>query len=146
MLIRELAQRTGVSTKTIRYYESVGLLPRPQRGSNRYRLYTEADVELLCFIVGARSLGYPLTEIARFLAARDNGSLPCQQVLTSLETRLHEVERRIADLQVVRATLERIQQAAQARPQPANCDDQCVCHLLIVVSRSRKEPTRENHV
>src|SRR5260221_1084512 len=126
MLIRELAQRTGVSSKTIRYYESVGLLPCPQRASNHYRLYRDTDVELLRFIVGARSLGYPLAEIAQFLAARDNGSLPCQQVLASLEARLHEIERRIADLQVVRATLEQIRQEAQTRPQPPICDDRCV--------------------
>jgi MerR family transcriptional regulator, copper efflux regulator len=47
MLIRELAQRTGISAKTIRYYESVGLLPRPQRADNRYRLYTDTDIALL---------------------------------------------------------------------------------------------------
>ncbi len=143
MLIREFSQRTGVSTKTIRYYESVGLLPRPQRASNHYRLYTDADVELLRFIVGARSLDYPLAEIARLLAARENGSLPCHQVLASLEVRLNEIERRIADLQVVRATLEQIRQAALARPQPQTCDDQCVCHLLTIVHVNRKETTKD---
>jgi DNA-binding transcriptional MerR regulator len=56
MLIHELAQRTGISAKTIRYYESVGLLPPPQRARNQYRLYTEHDAVLLRFIVGARSL------------------------------------------------------------------------------------------
>ena len=139
MLIRELAQRTGVSTKTIRYYESVGLLPCPQRASNHYRLYTEADVELLRFIIGARSLGYPVTEIAQFLAGRFDGSLPCQQVLISLEARLQEIERRIADLQVVRATLLQIQQEAASRPQPPTCDDQCVCHLLTIATKNGKE-------
>ena len=140
MLIRELAHRTGVSTKTIRYYESIGLLPSPQRASNHYRIYTDADVDLLRFIVGARSLGYPISEIVQFIAARDHGSLPCQQVLASLEVRLHEIERRITDLQVVRATLERIQHEAQARPQPPTCDDQCVCHMLTLVPFIREDP------
>ncbi|HLZ56332.1 MAG TPA: MerR family transcriptional regulator [Ktedonosporobacter sp.] len=139
MLIRELAQRTGVSTKTIRYYESVGLLPCPQRANNRYRVYMEADVELLRFIVGARTLGYPLAEIAGFLAARVSGSLPCQQVLVSLEARLHEIERRIEDLQVVRATLSQLREEALSRPQPPTCDEQCVCHLVTIASLSRKE-------
>ncbi len=138
MLIRELAQRTGVSTKTIRYYETVGLLPRPQRASNSYRIYTEADVELLCFIAGARRLGYPLAEIAQFLAGRFNGSLPCQQVLVSLEVRLNEIEQRIEDLHVVRAALEQIREEAQSRPQPPTCDEQCVCHLLTIASLNRK--------
>ncbi len=77
MLIHAFAQHTGVSAKTIRYYESVGLLPPPRRAANQYRLYTEHDATLLQFIVGARSLGYPLADIARFLAVRENGSLPC---------------------------------------------------------------------
>jgi DNA-binding transcriptional MerR regulator len=132
MLIRELAQRTGVSAKTIRYYESVGLLPRPQRADNRYRLYTDTDVALLRFIVGTRSLGYPLKEIARLLAALDHGSLPSQHILASLEDRLQDVERRIADLQVVRATLEQMRQKALARPQSSHCDDQCVGHALLL--------------
>ncbi len=132
MFIHELAQRTGVSAKTIRYYEAVGLLPRPQRASNHYRLYTEADVELLRFIVGARRLGYPLGEIAQFLTVQETGSLPCQQVLTSLEVRLNDIERQIADLQTLRRTLQGIQRTAQERPQPEKCDNQCVCHLLML--------------
>jgi DNA-binding transcriptional MerR regulator len=140
MLIRELAHRTGVSTKTIRYYESLGLLPCPQRADNSYRLYTEADVELLRFIAGARNLGYPLAEIAQFLAGRFNGSLPCQQVLDSLAARLQEIERRIEDLQMVRATLLEIREEALSRPQPPSCDEQCVCHLLTIATLKRQEP------
>jgi DNA-binding transcriptional MerR regulator len=130
MLIHAFAQHTGVSAKTIRYYESLGLLPPPRRAANQYRLYTEHDATLLQFIVGARSLGYPLADIARFLAVGENGSLPCQQVLTSLDARLGDIDRRRADLLAVRDTLERIRSVAAARPQPQECDDQCVCHLL----------------
>ena len=138
MLIRELAQRTGVTPYTIRYYESVGLLPSPQRGPNGYRQYTEVDADRLRFILGARSLDYPLAEIIRLLAARSSGSLPCDQVLNSLAVRLHEVEQRIANLHLVRATLEHIQQEAQARPQPPTCDEHCVCHLLTIVPFTRQ--------
>jgi len=138
MLIRELAQRTGVSPYTIRYYESVGLLPAAQRGDNQYRLYTDAEADRLRFILGARSLHFSLSEIARLLEARDTGALPCQQVLTSLAVRQQEIEQRIADLQLVRAALERLQLEAQARPQPLICDDQCVCQLLAIVPFSRK--------
>lgn len=47
MVIHELAQQTGVSAKTIRYYESIDLLPRPKRASNNYRQYEPSDVERL---------------------------------------------------------------------------------------------------
>jgi MerR family copper efflux transcriptional regulator len=139
MLIREVAQRTGVSPDTIRYYESAGLLPRPQRASNQYRLYTEADVEHLRFIVGARALGYPLAEIAGFLAGGHDGSLPCQQVFASLNARVQEVEQRIAELQAVRATLLHLREEAESRPQPRTCDEQCVCHLVTIVSLNKKD-------
>jgi DNA-binding transcriptional MerR regulator len=139
MLIHELAQLTGVSTKTIRFYESVGLLPNPQRADNHYRLYSEADVELLRFIVGARNLEYSLAEIAGFLEARVKGSLPCQQVLDSLDARLAEIEQRIEELQMVRATLSQIRQQATTRPQPPTCDEQCVCHLVTIAPLHRKE-------
>ena len=56
MLIHELSERTGVSTKTIRYYESLGLLPQPPRAANNYRDYTTASLERLRFIAGARAL------------------------------------------------------------------------------------------
>jgi DNA-binding transcriptional MerR regulator len=139
MLIREVAQRTGVSPDTIRYYESAGLLPRPQRASNRYRLYTEADVEQLRFIVGARALGYPLAEIAGFVAGGRDGSLHCQQVFASLDARLQEVEQRIAEMQAVRATLLHLREEAELRPQPCTCDEQCVCHLVTFVSLNKKD-------
>src|SRR5260370_28609960 len=96
MFIHKLAQHTGVPAKTIRYYESVGLLPRPRRAANQYRVYTEHDATLLHFIVGTRKLGYSLSDIAQFLAVGKNGSLPCQQVLASLDARVSDIERRIA--------------------------------------------------
>ncbi|MBI3734719.1 MAG: MerR family DNA-binding transcriptional regulator, partial [Chloroflexi bacterium] len=60
MVIHELTQQTGVPAKTIRYYESIGLLPRPHRAENNYRQYTPADGERLRFIASARSLGFSL--------------------------------------------------------------------------------------
>lgn len=58
MQIRELAWRSGVSAKTIRYYEAVGLLLTPTRAENNYRDYEPAAVERLRFIAGARSFGF----------------------------------------------------------------------------------------
>ncbi len=54
MVIHKLAKQTGVPAKTIRYYESIGLLPRPKRAANNYRQYTPADGERLRFIASAR--------------------------------------------------------------------------------------------
>ena len=69
MLIKALSEKTGVSRKTIRYYESIGLIQPPERGPNNYRQYTEDDVERLRFVAGARSLGFSLNDIGEILAA-----------------------------------------------------------------------------
>jgi hypothetical protein len=82
MLIHDLAKQTGVPAKTIRYYESIGLLPRPKRATNNYRQYTPADVERLRFIASARNLGFSLADVAEILAARDDGIAPCHLPLT----------------------------------------------------------------
>lgn len=75
MEIRGLVERTGIPAKTIRYYESIGVLPPPERKSNGYRLYSEDDVERVRFVVGARSLGFSLDDIAEILARRDRRAM-----------------------------------------------------------------------
>ena len=130
MLIRELAKKTGLTTTAIRYYESIGLLPPPQRAENNYRQYTSDDAERLRFIVSVRSLGFNLDEITGFLAARDEGLLHCHQVLDSLDQHLVDIDRRIADLLALRETLVYIRDEAKALPQNHRCDDQCVCYLI----------------
>ena len=129
MFIQELAQLTGVSAKTIRYYESIGLLPDPQRAENNYRQYTPEAVERLRFIVTARGLGFNLTDIGEFLTARDEGTLPCRRVLDSFDQRISEIDRRIADLLTLRDTLQRIRSDGAALPPDKQCDEQCVCYL-----------------
>ena len=132
MFIQELAQRTGVSAKTIRYYESIGLLPNPQRAENNYRQYTTEVIERLRFIVTARGLGFNLTDIGEFLAARDEGSLPCKRVLDSFDQRISDIDRRIADLLALRDTLQRIRIDGAALPPDKQCDEQCVCYLATL--------------
>lgn len=130
MFIHELAQLTGVSAKTIRYYESIGLLPKPERAENNYRQYSDDVVERLRFIVSARSLGFTLTDIGEFLEARDAGTLPCKRVLDSFDQRILEIDRRIADLLALRETISRIRTDGAALPADKKCDEQCVCYLI----------------
>lgn len=130
MFIQELARRTGVSAKAIRYYESIGLLPPPQRADNNYRCYTPAAVERLRFIASARSLGFSIADIAEFLEVREGGTLPCHQVLNSIDQRLADLDRRIADLLALRETLDRIRREGSALPVQDTCSEQCVCYLI----------------
>ena len=71
MKIQEFAQLSGLSAKTIRYYESIGILPSPQRTPNGDRDYTEKDLERARFVAAIRSLELSLDEVAEILAMRD---------------------------------------------------------------------------
>jgi DNA-binding transcriptional MerR regulator len=130
MFIHELAQVSGVSAKTIRYYESIGLMPDPPRAENNYRQYPLDAVERLRFIVSARSLDFSLTDIAEFLSARDEGTLPCKQVLDSIEDRIADIDRRIAGLLALRDNLSRVRADGEGLPPDKKCDDDCLCYVI----------------
>ncbi|WP_322489962.1 MerR family transcriptional regulator [Chloroflexus sp.] len=127
MHIRDLARQTGVSPKTIRYYEQIGLLPPPQRAENNYRCYTQADVERLRFIVGARSLDLSLREIAAILALSDHGEVPCPEMIDTLDQHITVIERRIADLQALHSLLIALRQQGNRN---ATLWEDCVCALV----------------
>lgn len=130
MFIRELAQHTGISATTIRFYETKGLLASPQRAANNYRQYAPADIERLRFIASARSLGLALVDIAEILAARDQGVAPCQRVLDVIGRRLEAIDRRIADLLTLRDSLKQLHTQGAALPLDDVKGEHCVCYLL----------------
>ena len=69
--IGDLARRIGVNIETIRYYERVGLMPRPKRTSGRQRIYDENDLRTLGFIRKARALGFHIEDTRALLALRE---------------------------------------------------------------------------
>lgn len=130
MFIQELATLTGVPPKTIRYYESIHLLPHPQRARNNYRQYYAADVERLRFIAGARRLGISLADVGDMLKARDKGIAPCERVLNTLARRLAEIDRHIADLLALRDTLKQLHTEGKFLPRDDTQGEHCICYLL----------------
>jgi len=99
MKIQDLSQMTGVSAKTIRYYEEIGLLPAPACAENNYRQYDEQDVERLRLVAGARRLDLSLEEIREVLALRERHVAPCRVLLERLEHKADEIAERIRALQ-----------------------------------------------
>ena len=130
MQINELANQTGVSTKTIRYYESIGLMPLPKRAAYSYRQYGMADGERLRFIASARSLGFSIDDVRDILAVRDSGEAPCQRVLDTLDQRIRNTERRIAGLVALRDTLCELRREGEGMPLDDVRGEHCVCYLL----------------
>ncbi len=105
MRIGEAADAVGINPRTIRYYEDIGLLPDPERTAGGYRDYTAADVERLVFVKTARRLGFTLAELAEILAFREQGQRPCAYVLDVLGRQVGDLDRRITELQDLRAEL-----------------------------------------
>jgi DNA-binding transcriptional MerR regulator len=130
MRIKEISRRTNLSSKTIRYYEEIGLLPPPRRLPNGYRDYDEVDVERINFVVGARNLDFSLDDISEILALRDRREAPCRVVLDLLRQRANEISQRIAELQRLEADLKRLHRLGQTFPMDDVDGKNCVCHLV----------------
>lgn len=105
MRIGQLARHVGVNTKTVRYYESIGLLPAAERTSAGYRIYGDSDRERLGFIKAAQRLGMRLDEIAEVLALRDADQCPCDYVRRVLHQHITDIDEHIAELQRLRGQL-----------------------------------------
>lgn len=99
--ISTLAKQAGVPVKTIRYYEDVGLLPKPSRTASGYRLYAPDSADRLQFIKKAQNLGLRLGEIKEILDLADRGRCPCGHVQAFLKNRLRELQEKIADLRLI---------------------------------------------
>lgn len=100
--VGELAEATGVTGDTVRYYERVGLLPAPDRTAAGYRRYPPKTVERIRFVQGCQRLGMRLADIADLLAIRDTGRCPCGPAEQVLRRRLVELDAQIASLLALR--------------------------------------------
>ena len=130
MKIQNLSQMTGVSAKTIRYYEEIGLLPAPARTENNYRQYGESDVEHLRLIVGARRLDLSLEEIREVLALRERREAPCRVLLERLERKADEIAERIRELKRLERELRDLHALGLTFPTDDVDGKHCVCHLV----------------
>jgi len=108
MKISDAAAASGCHLETIRYYERLGLVPAPTRTSNGYRVYSQAEVDRLRFINRGRELGFGLDEIRSLLSLGDNPAMSCNDVDAIARTHLTDIQRRIAELRLVAAELERV--------------------------------------
>ncbi len=116
--IGEVAQRTGLTAPTIRYYESIGLLRAPARSESGYRRYSEETVDELAFIKKGQALGFSLDELGEILALSRSGRPPCTHVLTMARRHLAAVEERIRQFRRFRDQLSAELAKWEGKPTP----------------------------
>jgi len=123
MLIKigELAKRTGATVETIRYYEKEGLLPEPSRSDGNYRLYNEAHIERLQFILHCRTLDMALEEVRVLLQYWNEPDKDCGDVDALLDEHIYAVEVRIKKLMQLKQHLTFLRQKCVSSAPAVSC-------------------------
>lgn len=130
LTVGALAQRANVSTKTVRYYEAIGLLPKAVRGQNGYRYYPRASINRLNFIRRAKLFGLTLDEIGSLISLSDEGlcDVISPELHRVLERKVAECDRQLAEIAALRATL------AAAAERLAPCTDEATIDTCTTCS------------
>lgn len=128
--IGEVAEQAGVNIQTLRYYERRGLLAEPNRSNGGHRLYPSETVTLLNVIKAAQRLGFTLDEVADLL---DTGRRrhPTADLRERAIAKIAEIDRRIADLAAIRATLTEVVDARCDSLTNCTCSDYPIPYLTI---------------
>lgn len=125
--IGTLAARTRCNIETIRFYEKIGVLPKPARTEGGHRAYGRAHVERLTFVRRARELGFTLDEVRALLRLAEASDVPCAEVKDLAATHLAEVRTKIADLRAMQKALTSLIAQCDAR---GDADGQPGCPLI----------------
>ena len=101
MNIGEAATKSGVNSKSIRHYESLGIVPKASRSESGYRIYKESDVNILVFIKKARSFGFSMKEIKKLVSLWRNKSRASSEVKNLAASHIKKLEEKILELQTM---------------------------------------------
>lgn len=124
-----LASRSGLTVKTLRYYEDLGLLPAIGRSEGGYRLFAEESLRRLEFIRRLKTLGLSLEEIQGCLAVHDAGELPCGDIEIQLGRQIERIDGQIEELRQLRKELHDLLAGWQSQPAK---DSNVICPNLHV--------------
>lgn len=139
MKIGDLADSVGVSAKTVRYYESIGLLAEPERTSSNYRDYGDAALERLRFIRDSQAAGLTLAEVGSILDMKDAGKSTCGHTRDLLHRHLAEIDHQIAVLTAQREEMVALAERADA-VDPGACTDPDRCQVIQTTGASAHQP------
>lgn len=106
--VSALADKAGINLETVRYYEKIGLMPKPKRKESHYRFYNEDDFARLKFITRAKELGFTLKEISNLLSLKVDSETKCGDIKNLAEEKIKDVEEKIRDLKNIKKHLEKL--------------------------------------
>ncbi len=131
MNIGDVAERSGLPAKTIRYYEDIGLV-KPLRSANGYRSFRERDVHKLAFLGRARALGFSIEDCRNLLKLYEDDDRTSAEVKLIAEVQLDRIDRKIAELTEMRATLAHLVEACAGDHRPD-------CPILADLATTQEE-------
>lgn len=105
LTIGALSLQTHCNIPTIRYYEQIGLLPRPNRESNGHRYYREPDLRRLTFIKRCRDFGFPIEQVRELASLYEDGERDCIEVREAAQLHLEQVRAKIAEMRQLETAL-----------------------------------------
>jgi DNA-binding transcriptional MerR regulator len=129
MRIGALASMSGLTAQTIRYYESIDLLPEPDRTPAGYREYSAAAADRLRFIRDAQACGLSLGEVQTLLSMKDAGQATCEHTLAFLQRHIDDIDQQIERLQAARAEMAGLAERA-GHLDPSGCTDPNRCQVI----------------
>lgn len=129
MRIGALAELSGLSTQTIRYYESIDLLAEPERTPSGYRHYSADAVERLRFVRDAQACGLTLAEVEALLSMKDAGDATCEHTRSFLHRHVGDIDAQIERLQVARTEMQALLDRAD-RLDAATCTNLNRCQVI----------------
>lgn len=133
MKIGEVAEQTGVSTATIRYYESIGLVDPPERTPSGYRDYDSVAIDRVRFVRDAQATGLSLVEIGSVLEMKSVGARTCEHTTALLHRHLDELDAQIDRLVAARRELAELASRAESLD-PTSCTDPNRCQVISIAS------------
>lgn len=142
MNIGTVADRAGVTSKTIRYYESIGLIGPARRSDSGYRVYDEGDVQTLRFVQRARSLGFSVSEVAGLLALWRDRNRASADVKALAHQHVDDIDRKIAELQGMRDSLIDLMERCHGDSRPACPIIDDLAGTIARVETESREPKR----
>ncbi len=144
LTISALARRAGVSSKTLRYWERRGLLPRAARSHTGYRLFDSGSLQYVTFIQKSKGIGLTLAEMQEILRLARSGHCPCPEVIDWTNRKIGSLEEQIHSLSALLHRLKRIRrQWSQSSCPPGECGD--VCRLIAELPEAKSVKGGKTH-